>query len=103
MGRVNMAESWHSNPLLYFGYDQDTIYDRLNERGIQWRIYYGDVPQSLVLEHQRRSFSRPHYKVFEDFVVDAGGPEDKFPQYTFIEPRYYHIPTKPQTTTILHT
>ncbi len=26
---------------LYFGYDQPTIYDRLNERGVPWRIYHG--------------------------------------------------------------
>jgi phospholipase C len=95
-GRVNMAESWHSNPLLYLGYDQDTIYDRLNEKGISWRIYHGDVPQSLVLVHQWQLRNRQCYKWFDDFAADVAGPEPTFPVYTFIEPRYYHIPTEPQ-------
>jgi len=33
-------------------YDQTTLYDRLNEKNIDWRVYYGDVPQSLILVHQ---------------------------------------------------
>jgi hypothetical protein len=32
-----------------FDYDQDTVFDRLNEVGVAWRIYHGDIPQSLVL------------------------------------------------------
>src|SRR5579872_3172264 len=56
LGRVQMPEDLNDslhNPSLYFGYDQDTIYDRLNERDVSWRIYHGDIPQSLVLSHQR--------------------------------------------------
>jgi hypothetical protein len=43
-----------TSPKYLLGYDQDTIYDRLNEKGISWKIYHGDVPQSLVLRHQQR-------------------------------------------------
>ena len=47
LGHVTMPQGvWHPNLHIY---DQVTVYDRLEERGISWKIYYGDVPQSLVL------------------------------------------------------
>jgi phospholipase C len=70
-------------------YDQDTLYDRLNERNVDWRIYFGDFPQSLLLEHQRRPENARRYRPMKEFFADAEGPEYKFPAYSFIEPRYY--------------
>ena len=40
LGRVRMPEDWKDgllHPSLYFGYDQTTIYDRLNEAGKSWK------------------------------------------------------------------
>jgi phospholipase C len=70
-------------------YDQDTLYDRLNTRGIAWKIYYGDFPQSMLLEHQWRPQNAKRYRPMEEFYRDAAGPDYKFPSYCFIEPRYY--------------
>ena len=70
-------------------YDQDTVYDRLNERKVDWRIYFGDFPQSMLLEHQRRPENARRYRPMKQFFADAEGPEFKFPAYSFIEPRYY--------------
>jgi phospholipase C len=68
-------------------YDQPTIYQRLGERGISWKIYYCDVPQSLVLlEQQKRA---THYHHMDDFFADASGAAKAFPQYAFIEPYYF--------------
>jgi phospholipase C len=92
LGRVTMPEGWHQSPSLYLGYDQDTIYDRLNERHIPWRIYHGDVPQSLLLTHQREPRNAIHYHWLEEFFKDAAGPEADFPSYVFIEPNYFHFP-----------
>lgn len=47
LGRVTMPAGWDQTPSLYLGYDQDTIYDRLSEAGVSWKVYHGDVPQSL--------------------------------------------------------
>ena len=91
-GRVHMPSGIASHPGLYLGYDQDTIYDRLSERGKSWRVYYGDVPQSLVLSHQRRPRNAWRYYRFERFAEDAAGPTEDFPNFVFIEPRYFHIP-----------
>ena len=77
------------HPDLYFGYDHDTIYDRLNEKGISWRIYHGDIPQSLVLTHQRTAQNAKRYELMDVFYSDAKGPEGNFPAYCFIEPSYY--------------
>jgi phospholipase C len=91
LGRVQMPD-W-SDPLqalaLCAGYDQDTIYDRLNERGISWRIYHGDVPQSLVFSHQRSIENAARYEFMDVFFSDARGQEEHFPAFAFIEPRYY--------------
>jgi phospholipase C len=70
-------------------YDQDTIYDRLSEKGVPWRIYHGDIPQSLVLAHQRTAHNAGHYQRMTTFFSDAAGREEHFPAYSFIEPCYY--------------
>jgi phospholipase C len=92
LGRVQMPQDLTDSlrhPGLYFGYDQTTIYDRLNERGVSWRIYHGDIPQSLVLTHQRRVENARRYELMDVFLSDAGGQEERFPAFCFIEPCYY--------------
>jgi phospholipase C len=92
LGRVQMPEGVSDSilhPGLYTGYDQDTIYDRLNEQGIRWRIYHGDIPQSLVLSHQRTIQNARCYELMSAFFTDVAGPEADFPSYSFIEPSYY--------------
>jgi phospholipase C len=92
LGRVQMPEGWRDIPHLISlcsGYDQDTIYDRLNERGIPWKVYHGDIPQSLVLSHQRTIQNARRYEFMDVFYNDATGQEEQFPAYCFIEPSYY--------------
>jgi phospholipase C len=74
------------HPALHF-YDQPTVFQRLEEKGISWRIYYGDVPQSLLMIKQLEFPT--HYRGMENFAADVRGPEDQFPQYVFIEPCYF--------------
>jgi phospholipase C len=70
-------------------YDQDTIFDRLNEAGVTWRVYHGDIPQSLVLKHQRTPQNASHYSFMGQFEGDTGTDDANFPSYCFIEPSYY--------------
>ncbi len=75
-------------PALFHAYDQTTFYDLLSTANINWRIYYGDIAQSLLLTHQLQHPG--HYHHFDDdFVKDAAGPASQFPAYTFIEPHYF--------------
>lgn len=68
-------------------YDQNTIYDELDHKGIhEWRIYHHGIPQSLVLA---RLWDKPeHFHRMDKFFEDAKGLAEKFPLYAFIEPCY---------------
>ncbi len=87
LGRVSMPEGILDANLHW--YDQTTLYDRLNEKKIDWRIYYGDIPQSLILVHQLEPENAGRYSKLRRFFQDAGGDAKDFPKYCFIEPPYY--------------
>jgi phospholipase C len=87
LGRVSMPEGILDANLHW--YNQTTLYDRLNEKKIKWRIYYGDIPQSLILVHQLEPENAARYAKLLRFFQDAGGDAKAFPQYCFIEPAYY--------------
>jgi phospholipase C len=87
IGRVSMPEGILDANLHW--YDQTTLYDRLNEKEIEWRIYYGDVPQSLILVHQLEPENATRYAKLTRFFREAGGKAEDFPQFCFIEPAYY--------------
>jgi phospholipase C len=57
-------KNWHV-------YDQVTVYDRLSENEISWKIYHHGMPQSLVMLHQLRHAD--HYHNMQAFFQDAGG------------------------------
>ena len=88
LGRVEMPNGILDANLHW--YDQITLYDRLNERGRAWNIYYGDVPQSLILVNQLEPHNAVRYKKMIHFYQDvAQHPKTPFPDYVFIEPSYY--------------
>jgi phospholipase C len=89
-GQVDMPDDGeHKADLLGFMKQvQPTIFDRLTDKGISWRIYFHDIPQSLVFERQRQRPNVLNYRTFDRFVSDTKGPEADFPQFTYIEPRY---------------
>jgi phospholipase C len=86
-GRVDMPRppfDWNLHR-----YDQDTIYDRLNQAGKGWRIYFGDVPQCLLMRNLRRPGNRRNFRHMSRFAGDvADAPASDFPTYVFIEPSY---------------
>jgi phospholipase C len=87
LGRVSMPEGILDANLHW--YDQTTLYDRLDEKKIDWRIYYGDVPQSLILVHQLEPENALKYSKLMKFFLDTAGDAKTFPQFSFIEPAYY--------------
>lgn len=70
-------------------YDQDNLFDRLNEKGKSWRVYYGDVPNSLLLVHQYDPRNLARYRPLDQFADDAAGAADDFPEFCLLEPRYF--------------
>jgi phospholipase C len=89
-GRVNMPEDGEHKVDLpgWFEQNQDTIFDRLTERGINWKVYFHDIPQSSVLTHQRLAHNAARYFYIDEFFDDARGAEEDFPQFSFIEPDF---------------
>lgn len=89
-GRVDMPnDGTHGADLRgYFHQTQDTLFDKLNEQGIDWKIYFHDVPQTTVLTHQREPHNAARYFYIHQFFEDARGLEADFPQFSLIEPNY---------------
>jgi phospholipase C len=83
LGHVNEPGSLFSAKFHLFG--ERTLYDELSHAGIDWRIYFGDVPQSLALSHQFRHLA--HYRRFPHFAEDVTA--GKLASYVFIEPTYF--------------
>jgi len=89
-GRVNMPEDGsHGADLAgYFQQTQTTLFDRLNEKAVHWKVYFHDIPQTLVLDHQREPHNVARYFYVDQFYKDARGLESDFPQYCLIEPDF---------------
>ena len=67
-------------------YKCDTIFDRLNDKNLPWKVYYNDFPISLVLEHQLKPENLQNYDKFKNFTVDI--QNNNLPVFSFIEPEY---------------
>jgi phospholipase C len=78
-------------------FEGTTIYDRLDEAGADWAIYYHDVPQSACLhelidrrDRVGRRCMRPVSEFFKDVRAHrlADATRHTLPAYVFIEPGY---------------
>jgi phospholipase C len=69
-------------------YDQPTLFDRLNEKTIKWKVYFGDTPLSFLFVHQWSPENAARHHHMMGFYQDAAGNADDFPQFAFIEPSY---------------
>jgi phospholipase C len=69
-------------------WNQETLYQLLDDNGISWKIYYGDgdISQTAVLRNS------PWVDPMRYFFRDVQGPEAQFPKYCFIEPNYGTFP-----------
>ena len=90
LGRVDMpGDGTHKVDLPgFFAQTQDTIFDRLNDKGIHWKIYFHDIPQSWVMKHQRAPHNAARYFYIRQFFEDARGIVSDFPEFCLIEPDY---------------
>lgn len=89
LGRVLMPEGIRDPRLKeMFVQDQFTLFDRLNEVGKSWKIYYYDFPSSLLLNRQRQPHNLMNYRRVNEFFTDVLNEPD-FPAFTFIEPKYF--------------
>ena len=87
LGRVTMPEGPFSWNLHW--YDQPTIFDRLNEKGRRWKVYFTDFALSFLFVHQWEPQNVANYYHMPEFYRNAAAlnPDD-FPDFALIEPAY---------------
>jgi phospholipase C len=68
-------------------YKMKTIFDALFENGCSWNVYFGDIPQCIILQH--RGDALGHFKRFYRFYEDL--ENGQLAAYTFIEPRFINF------------
>jgi phospholipase C len=98
LGRVTMPSGIMDLNLHW--YDQSTVFDRLNEQGVSWKVYFGDIAVSMILVHQWEPQNAIRHRPMLEFFFDAASTDsDKFPEFVWIEPSYlppraddYHPP-----------
>jgi len=87
LGRVTMPEGLFNWNLHW--YDQPTIFDRLNEKGHKWKVYYTDFALSFLFVHQWEPNNVANYHHMPQFYRDAAAENpDTFPEFALIEPSY---------------
>jgi phospholipase C len=69
-------------------YNMRTLYENLSAAGVDWRVYYHDMPQSLALANLRKFF-RSKYELFNQ-AFERDCRDGRLPRYSFIEPRYFN-------------
>lgn len=90
-GRVDMPDGIRHPDLdnLIFRQHQTTLFDRLNESGRSWKVYYYDFPSSLILTHQRELHNLLKYHKIDKFFQEVAHLKaDDFPEFALIEPKY---------------
>lgn len=92
-GRVKMPEWGSCFPIdTIEDQIQPTIFDRLNEKGKTWKVFYYDFPNSLIFANQRKYENLAHYHPIDEFFTqDTRQDESHFPDFVFIEPKYFGI------------
>jgi phospholipase C len=74
------------NNTFHIPFEAPSLLRRLEDRGIYWRVYFHDMPQSILLRDVWKcALSR--YRLFGQFLADAH--TGALPNYSFIEPRYF--------------
>ena len=63
-----------------------SLFRRLQDAGKSWRVYFHDMPQSILLRDVWL-YALSHYRFLNQFLADAH--TGSLPQYSFIEPRYF--------------
>ena len=70
---------------------QDTIFDRLEEAGKRWNIFYYDIASSLLFDNMRKPAMSSKYKQVDEFFKICAQPEENVPDFMFVEPKYYGL------------
>ncbi len=86
-GHVSMPDGFYHPDIPALHQPQDTIYNRLEDRGISWGIFHSGLPQALLLE---KLWDHPqNFHPMERFYgLCQPNHSDPLPQYCFLEPAF---------------
>ncbi len=73
------------------GFELRTIYDNLTAANVSWAIYVHDFPQARAI----RSINARPDRLLEFSAFLTAARTGSLPAYSFIEPRYFSVPTAP--------
>jgi len=74
------------NKTFHVPFTAESIFHRLQKAGKSWRVYFHDMPQSVLLG-DLWLYALFHFRRFNQFLADAH--TGNLPNYSFIEPRYF--------------
>src|SRR5208282_4043223 len=81
---TSTAKGYENNDPTHFPYEMPTIFNRFEQFGRPWKVYFHDMPQSLTLSELW--LHADHFRLYPEFQHDA--KYGSLPDYSFIEPRY---------------
>jgi phospholipase C len=76
-------------PMIVGGLPSTTMFRQLLEMGLDYRIYFEQVPALLMFKDLRHKDARPRYGGLKRFYADVA--EGNLPELTWIEPAYYNV------------
>jgi phospholipase C len=85
LGHIDMPSLAHFDPAIHL-YDQPTVFERISEARRRWLIYFEDFAQTTLMIRQIPYAA--NYRLMTSFEKDCED-EANFPDYVFIEPRYF--------------
>lgn len=71
------------------GWPQKSIFKALDEKGIDWRVYFQEVPTALAFSDMRNPGRLLKYRQFESFLSAA--KKGDLPAFSWIDPRYFGL------------
>jgi phospholipase C len=85
LGHIDMPSMVQFDPAIHL-YDQPTVFERISEAGKRWLIYFQDFAQTTLMTKQLQYAA--NYRYMLSFEADCKN-EASFPDYVFIEPKYF--------------
>jgi phospholipase C len=77
------------------GLPQKTMFRQLLEMGLDYRVYYQDIPSLLQFKDMRHKDARPRYHKYEQLLTDLKNGD--MPQFSWVEPAYFSTSKQPAT------
>jgi phospholipase C len=77
------------------GWPQESIFSRLTAAGVDWRVYFTDVPSALLLADARNLSFLDRFRPIANFSADAAAGD--LPFFSWVEPGFFALPGQPET------